>query len=644
MASVTKAVKFVESDPSGLPVKRKQVQQACESCRRRKKRCIHTESHDGDDGDVFRSPSLLNGRDGPNGAKGPEVKPEHTRRFVCDTNPEGMFAEAIGSDAAGKHASRFVCDTNPEGMFAEITRSDDARKPARNDEVGVWVPTSTLNQASSTAGLRPSIPYDSILIPYAREHCLTCMPPEKEFRQLKKIYYRKIHPIYNLIPESLLDGEDGPATIVLRQVISLAAATDPAMINNLKLGNQGADKLSFSEFSQALSGAIRTTLATSLIADRTINIRVLCMLSLYFQPSSIEESEVPAQFFAEAVHHSQTLGLHLLRTGDSALETLFCAVWAVDVINAAAYGRPRLFHERDFAADLDQCISRQEPCFRLWLSISRWLDQTISLYRPAASAQMGSGEFKPFIDLPVLEPMIVDANALEVPTFLIATLEVFYHAVIILSCRLPRPGAEGPDSTYASSIPPATANARRSLASERIASSVRREKLSPVPFVPYAVSLSLSVEYRKMRHSALPMFRLRAREAFRYNCELLKRSKDVFWSAKVTFGLGERMLREMERAATTMVREAPPTPQPSDPSPSEPTPDVAMFTPNMDRPGYLRFTDSLQNLDAMDMNLDVFGYLDPSFDLTMAENALEGNLDLGLPLNWGEWEQFGQGP
>jgi hypothetical protein len=140
------------------------------------------------------------------------------------------------------------------------------------------------------------------------------------------------------------------------------------------------------------------------------------------------------------------------------------------------------------------------------------------------------------------------------------------------------------------------------------------------------------------------MFRLRAREAFRYNCELLKRSKDVFWSAKVTFGLGERMLREMERAATTIVREAPPTPLPSDPSPSEPTPDVATFTPGMDRPGYHHYTDGLQNLDAMDMNLDVFGYLDPSFDLTMAENALEGNLDLGMPLNWGDWEQFGQGP
>lgn len=37
-SSASKKVKFVASDPSrgGLPVKRKQVQQACDECRRKK--------------------------------------------------------------------------------------------------------------------------------------------------------------------------------------------------------------------------------------------------------------------------------------------------------------------------------------------------------------------------------------------------------------------------------------------------------------------------------------------------------------------------------------------------------------------------------------------------------------------------------
>ncbi|CRK19687.1 hypothetical protein BN1723_011960, partial [Verticillium longisporum] len=247
------------------------------------------------------------------------------------------------------------------------------------------------------------------------------------------------------------------------------------------------------------------------------------------------------------------------------------------------------------------------------------------------------GDLKPFVELPVLEPMIVEANALEVPTHLLATLEVFYHAVIILSCRLPRPGAESHQSSYASSIPPAMANARRSLASERIAHAVKKEKLSPVPFIPYAVSLSLSVEYRKMRHSALPMFRARSRDAFKSSCELLKRFKNIFYSAKVTYGLGERMLKEMERAATTLVQEAPAAANASEIS-SEPTPEVAFSADPQD---FDMSMNGMPNLDSIDFNMDVFGHFDPSFDLTMADNALEGNLDIGLPLNWGEWAQFG---
>ncbi|KAL2753245.1 hypothetical protein ACRALDRAFT_2139521 [Sodiomyces alcalophilus JCM 7366] len=598
----------------------------------------------------------------------------HLGRFIGDTNPQGMFSEAMSPPRKNGwrkpkppyQERRFVCDTNPEGMFAEATGPpQDPAASSRNDEVGVWVPSrphgassprfsssSPTIQAPNAPAPRPSIPFDPILLPYVREHCLPCVPPEKDFRQLKRVYTRKIHPIYALVPDSVLgDDDDSPANIVLRQVISLAASTDPSMANHLRLKNRGPAKLALADFTNALSGAIRTTLATSLIPDRTVHIRVLCMLSLYFQPSCAEESEVPSQFFAEAVHHCQTLGLHLLRTGDPALETLFCAVWAIDKINAAANGRPRLLYEWDFAASVDECIGRQEPCFRLFLMVSRWLDRTIDLYRPAVSAD-ALGENKPFVELPVLEPMIVEANALEVPTFLIATIEVFYHAVIILSCRLPRPGAA--ESKYSANIPPPMANARRSLASERIASNVKREKLSPVPFVPYAVSLSLSVEYRKMRHSALPMFRSRAVEAFKANCELLKRYKDVFRNARVTYGLGERLLKEMERAATSLAQEAPTAQTPAQGSvsdlSSQPTPEIhhrhhpVQAPQDAQQQGYDASVNGLPNLDAMNFHLDVFGHFDPSFDLTMADNALEGNLDIGLPLNWGDWEQTGAGP
>lgn len=223
-----------------------------------------------------------------------------------------------------------------------------------------------------------------------------------------------------------------------------------------------------------------------------------------------------------------------------------------------------------------------------------------------------------------------------------ATIETFYHAVIILSCRLPRPGTR----TAASTLPPPSANARRSLAAERIACAVQRDNLSPVPFIPYAVSLALSVEYRKMRHSRLPMFRARAMHAFRRNCEMLRDFGDYFWSASVVAGLGERVLKEMERAATTLTKDiTPPPPETpgSDPS-SHTTVSRSSELPVAD-PTALNSAQGTENpvdfslLDAIS-GQDVFGHIDPSFNLNAVEDALEANLDIGLPINWGDWGQF----
>lgn len=222
-----------------------------------------------------------------------------------------------------------------------------------------------------------------------------------------------------------------------------------------------------------------------------------------------------------------------------------------------------------------------------------------------------------------------------------ATIETFYHAVIILSCRLPRPGT----IPAASTLPPPSANARRSLAAERIACAVPRDCLSPVLFVPYAVSLALSVEYRKMRHSRLPMFRARAMDGFKRNCQMLRNFGDYFWSANVVAGLGERVMKEMERAATTLTREVTPLPDGSKETQSQEEGQWRQGDPLVCDPMAIDVAAGMDNMvdfsvvDAIS-GQDVFGHIDPSFNLNAVEDALEANLDIGLPLNWGDWGQF----
>lgn len=441
-------VKFVETDPNrgGLPVKRKQVSQACDACRRKKRRCSHADGVD--DGEPaaegaekrdrpgssrsssFLSPNpvAVNGSaafppSGPQG--GPTLSPRSSNGATAF--PERAMSVMSSPSDTSKPQTRFVGDLNPEAMFQEAAIPNSAQNSAQKYDVGIWFSQGSTNgstgQPSQFITSRPPLAMDRFLMPFVKENCLTAVPPEADFAKLKSVFYNKIHPIFPVVPMPyLVTDTDETTQTVLKQLISLAASTDPEASRFLRLKNRGEVILSAQDFSQTLSSAIRAILETSLIPDRVMHIRALTILSMYSQPTCAEEADLPAQLGGRAIHHIQTLGLHLLRydaPNCDELESLFCAVWALDRLNAAQYGRPCLIHERDIGTNLQSCIRKQPPCFRLLLSVIQWLDQVVELYRPGPTAEASGMEKVAFIDLPVLEAMIVDANALKVPSFLI---------------------------------------------------------------------------------------------------------------------------------------------------------------------------------------------------------------------------------
>jgi hypothetical protein len=127
---------------------------------------------------------------------------------------------------------------------------------------------------------------------------------------------------------------------------------------------------------------------------------------------------------------------------------------------------------------------------------------------------------------------------------------------------------------------------------------------------------------------------------------MLRNFGDYFWSARVVANLGERVMKEMERAATNLTKEA--TPPADGAAPPEATETNATPVPNVLPWADLTAIDTASGLDNMvDFSMvdavsgqDLFGHIDPSFNLTAVEDALEANLDIGLPLNWGEWGHF----
>ncbi|KAK8043898.1 hypothetical protein PG994_012736 [Apiospora phragmitis] len=739
-------VKFVDSDPSGLPLKRKQVAQACVPCRKRKvgsiqtsvKRCTHEQIEE-----VQIVPPQYAATSSP---------PVPSAATVSAGGSSGRSSLPSPPDLE-RRPSRFVGDLNPEHFLIEATSPHSNRDLSVRGGVGVWHAKQPVPQkeearlasgfsssSSSSSPFSPSVTsalrsgpgriLHDLVVAHVRTHCLTCVPPEPDWIVLKRIYLQRLDPLFPAISSLLTDTappSDPTIAILVRQVASLAAAADPEAREHLRLYPDGP-LLSAAEFRANLTSAAHATLdCAGLVTDRMLLVRLLLVLSLYVQPCSPDEADLPALLSARASHHLQTLGHHIGGPdaaadprGYAEVRTVYCCVWALDRLTAAFYGRASILHERDIGWDMDKIIEetaaassrrpqqqpRQQqqqqhlpPAFRVFLGITRLLDQVIDIYRPIKKNMDKAEEEEPvMVDLPILEQMIIDSDATEVPSGLLATLEVFYHSVAILSCKLPADGN--------SLFPHSLVNGRRSHSADRITEIVggcnssefhhnhnlshnqknqKQQqqqqpglKLSCTPLLPYGVSLALGVAYLKMRHSQVPLFHARGRRAFVAAAALLRDDPRLggggtSWTARTMAGMAEQVLQEMDKATATATATA--------------TADAAAAAGiaddnNVDDANNRhRNDDNNNNTDvvANEANKNpttaaaaaaagstssaaaaaaaaagvpvasasggllyddnVFAHLDPAFDLDAVDAAIEGSLDFGASSNWFDWQQ-----
>lgn len=134
------------------------------------------------------------------------------------------------------------------------------------------------------------------------------------------------------------------------------------------------------------------------------------------------------------------------------------------------------------------------------------------------------------------------------------TLEVLYHAIGVLSVRMPRhrfrmaPECDAPQGPPTQHLPPSSMNARRSHSADRILDVIKDYKLSPMPFVPYAITLSLSVAYRKWRFSQLPMFRTRGGADFKKVLPVVQELGAIWSSARINGQLGQAVMLKLDRS------------------------------------------------------------------------------------------------
>ncbi|TDZ33632.1 hypothetical protein C8035_v010649 [Colletotrichum spinosum] len=648
--------KFINTT-DGRPQKRKQAQQACETCRKRKKRCEHLDnsavSPPGAP-DAAESAGRNPPRPGP-ARKTTDLPAPPPRRTSSNPRPPSSStgghsvtsrepARSSAETPAGRTRSRpradddddddddvddarFVGDLNPEVAFladSPVTK----RGYSESHSVGVWY--SRKNARSEVSKELAS----AVSVDHAEHRFLAVLPRKAHYERLEEIYLRDVHGVFPVINLDILAQPSSTITQILcRQAICLAAGSNPSAKPFLTLGEDSSRTLKYQEFAERLSSAIRKALGLGLVKDRVHATALFVTLSLctYFS----EDRHLSAELAAQAVSNAQTVGLHLqnppARSDDPAyLTRLFCCVWATDQLTAAFHGRPIMMHERDLGRDVTLCIEEQGSCFRLFLEIVALLARIIDLYRPATGTSTCSDLVME--DLPSFECLVDRAEAVRVESRLLATVELLYHAIAILSCRIP----VGPVPSAKASL----AHTRQSLSALKAKTIVEDfgTSLSHMTFVPYALSLSLRVSYRELRSSKVPMLTARSRRQLQSTCNLLRELGPMFRSALVMVDLAEQVLQEMDQVCSNAANKSDENTA-SASAVNSPGQEAApaqhgaeggggdvMAGGQSEQPGPVVAT--FGNFDPSfyegPAGLDVFEFFDPSFDLNAIDAILGG--------------------
>ncbi|KAG7294036.1 hypothetical protein NEMBOFW57_004098 [Staphylotrichum longicolle] len=350
-----------------------------------------------------------------------------------------------------------------------------------------------------------------------RELADKVIPSDTDWQTMRDLYLAKIHPIFPIYDKSTL--MDLPKETGLRQLIQasvcLAASTDPEVHNLLRFKSYSAQAtnseatLSFDDYSREVATFITrrlTELQEGQQIPLTHQIQVMAVTCLYWQPTGPAERFEPLNLYGKLVSLVHTHGVHLgvlARTpaeggAGASGSRIFKCLYALDRLLGTISARPLMFHNIDLI-EVPRPDTQDPPIFRLFIALILLLDQVIELYRPQPKVH--------YIDIPVYERMALEAGAQHEPESLLGI----------------------------------------SHSTDRILDVIRGYKLSPMPFVPYALTLSLSVAYRKWRFSRLPMFRTRGGADFKKVLGPVQEMGAIWSSARINGQLGQAVMLKLDR-------------------------------------------------------------------------------------------------
>jgi hypothetical protein len=247
------------------------------------------------------------------------------------------------------------------------------------------------------------------------------------------IYFEKIHPILPLLEEEEFrrNHAGGVVPEPLVHAMCLAAAKDADAEPHLKLSDSPVT-VPPRQFCSILHASVAGALRVPVRFEKITLIRILALVSLHSEgPEGAEEASL---WLSQAMHHSQTLGLHLGQAAavsagnDLVMKRLFWCLWTLDRINSAINGRPIFMSDVDIAIETFAPGESGFPAFEAWLKVADVLNKVIDFYRPTSNLSESGWEG----DWPVMEELIDSVNGWDLSASILATIHLFYLTVSIL--------------------------------------------------------------------------------------------------------------------------------------------------------------------------------------------------------------------
>lgn len=505
---------------------RKRAARACAQCQKRKKRCSHTFAGN------------------------------------TDQQAEKETAEKVLPHLIHKEPVKFVGDLNPESVLTDLTqRSKDSPRFSR---IGIWVEQSRLEQEQfrrqQEAAIRHGNTNGETTDAAAKKHAAvqryskiergrrTLTGHQKNYLQsvgalrvlpkttqdaLVMTFVSCIDPLFPIVDckKLLQDYKDGEVSVFLVQAICMVACKTEEARPHLRLHEDGQimDPI---PFARALHTGLDAAMKAELEGDRVTKVQILTLMSLHNDgPGGIEESSL---HLVMAIHDAQTTGLHINtpgRTRNDQQAMLWWTLWTLDKFNACLGGRPLMISDRDI--DIERPLledTQRSHIIAVWLAMGDLLDEVIEYYRPRTDPDTAGWEGH----FPSFDELTKDVDMDLLSEHQQNLLEIAYNIIGILSCR-----AGGPTSR---------SYQRRIVSADRIQKLTAKglgAELPPVPLVPYAVSLSLTVAYRGLRDSHSDPVKAQSDLAAR--CDILESFHKTWWTADAMAKLGRKALKSLNQ-------------------------------------------------------------------------------------------------